>query len=275
MPLDDPAQRSFRIANSTRSIRGTCEHVFVKSGRRKYDWDAIRACYEAGHTMRECQAEFGFSNGGWHRAVERGDITIHTEPGAKRLGATRRAVASLSADGLTQAEIANALGVSRPTICFHMRQLGIRAREQFARWYDWQKIRELYEAGQSMRQCMLLFGFSRNAWADAIRRGAIDPRPRAEPIDAVLMVGKRRNRYHVKARLLVEGLKEPRCECCGLTEWLNRAIALELHHINGDGLDNRLENLLLLCPNCHSQTDTWGGRNKARRCRLAASGALA
>jgi 5-methylcytosine-specific restriction endonuclease McrA len=57
-------------------------------------------------------------------------------------------------------------------------------------------------------------------------------------------------------------VKEPRCEACGLTEWLARPISFELHHVNGDGNDNRLENLLILCPNCHSQTDTWGGRKK-------------
>jgi hypothetical protein len=45
-----------------------------------------------------------------------------------------------------------------------------------------------------------------------------------------------------------------------------------LHHVNGDGLDNRLENLQILCPNCHAQTDTWGGRNKGRRLRAAALG---
>ena len=69
----------------------------------------------------------------------------------------------------------------------------------------------------------------------------------------------------MKARLLLAGMKERKCEHCGLTEWQGRPVAFELHHINGDGLDNRLENLLLLCPNCHSQTDTWGGRNKLRR----------
>ena len=48
---------------------------------------------------------------------------------------------------------------------------------------------------------------------------------------------------------------------CGLTSWRGKPLALALHHINGDRLDNRLENLALLCPNCHSQTDNFSGRN--------------
>ena len=47
------------------------------------------------------------------------------------------------------------------------------------------------------------------------------------------------------------------CECCGLSTWLNNPITLEVHHINGDRTNNNLDNLQLLCPNCHSFTTTW------------------
>jgi 5-methylcytosine-specific restriction endonuclease McrA len=47
------------------------------------------------------------------------------------------------------------------------------------------------------------------------------------------------------------------CELCKTSKWLNKDIKLELHHKNGDRTDNNIDNLTLLCPNCHSQTDTW------------------
>lgn len=66
----------------------------------------------------------------------------------------------------------------------------------------------------------------------------------------------------LKKRLLKENIKEYKCECCGITEWMGKPTPLELDHINGVRTDNRLENLRLLCPNCHAQTSTYRGKNK-------------
>lgn len=66
----------------------------------------------------------------------------------------------------------------------------------------------------------------------------------------------------LKKRLYAENVKEAKCECCGITEWQDKPISLELDHINGINNDNRLENLRILCPNCHSQTHTFRGKNK-------------
>lgn len=65
----------------------------------------------------------------------------------------------------------------------------------------------------------------------------------------------------LKERLLKEGFKVNKCERCGITEWQGAPIIIQLHHVNGDSKDNRLENLQMLCPNCHSQTDNYCGNS--------------
>lgn len=69
------------------------------------------------------------------------------------------------------------------------------------------------------------------------------------------------NRGNIKKRLIDEGLLEYKCNRCGLEEWLGFPISLQLHHKNGISNDHRLVNLELLCPNCHSLTDTFAGKN--------------
>jgi hypothetical protein len=68
--------------------------------------------------------------------------------------------------------------------------------------------------------------------------------------------------FKLKCRLIQEGLKTSKCECCGISEWLDKPISLELHHKDGDRTNHHIENLALLCPNCHSQTETFRSKNR-------------
>ena len=73
------------------------------------------------------------------------------------------------------------------------------------------------------------------------------------------------NKHKVSRSVLALRLKEMRewkCDCCGVAEWMGKPISLEIHHIDGDVLNNCLDNLQILCPNCHSQTDNWRARNQ-------------
>ena len=66
--------------------------------------------------------------------------------------------------------------------------------------------------------------------------------------------------HKLRVRLLATGLKENKCEECGIEEWNGKKISMHLDHIDGNHLDHRLENLRILCPNCHSQTPTFGSK---------------
>ena len=83
-----------------------------------------------------------------------------------------------------------------------------------------------------------------------------------KPLEAVLDINSSLRSSNVRRRLINNHIKENKCELCGISEWNGKPIICELHHMNGDTTDNRLENLQLLCPNCHSQTDNFRSRNK-------------
>lgn len=68
----------------------------------------------------------------------------------------------------------------------------------------------------------------------------------------------------LKRRILNEGILEYKCAICGISEWLGKPLSLQLDHINGVNNDHRKENLRFLCPNCHSQTETFAGKNQLK-----------
>lgn len=69
------------------------------------------------------------------------------------------------------------------------------------------------------------------------------------------------NTTNLKNRLIKEGILTYQCAICGIDKWQGKELVLQLDHINGEHTDNRITNLRLLCPNCHSQTETYAGRS--------------
>lgn len=87
----------------------------------------------------------------------------------------------------------------------------------------------------------------------------------AIPLELILVENSDYNRGHLKRRLLETNSLKNECSACGQNStWNNQPLVLTLDHINGISNDNRLENLRMLCPNCHSQTSSFAGRNVKR-----------
>jgi hypothetical protein len=94
-------------------------------------------------------------------------------------------------------------------------------------------------------------------------KGLIFPLKPAIPLKELLVRGSTYQSYKLKKRLFSEGVKLPKCEECGWNKVsVDGRTPVELDHINGDNMDNRLCNLRILCPNCHSLKLTHRGCNR-------------
>lgn len=129
--------------------------------------------------------------------------------------------------------------------------------------YDWSVVQRYYDEGHGYLHCREKFGFAKDTWIKAIRCGRIKTRPRKWSLEKIM--AKSRSRYTIKRRLLAAGILRNVCEQCEISEWRGRPLTIQVDHRNGVKDDHRLENLRMLCPNCHSQTETYAARNRRSR----------
>lgn len=103
--------------------------------------------------------------------------------------------------------------------------------------------------------------FTGRGWS----KGMDFPRTPPKPLEEILVEHSTFQSFKLKKRLFDKGIKKIECEECGWKEIsIDGRIPLELDHINGVRTDNRIENLRVLCPNCHSLKPTHRGRNKKK-----------
>jgi DNA-binding CsgD family transcriptional regulator len=245
-----------------------CEHTFVSGTRER-----VARLLAEGRTVAQIARETGLATNTvrYHRdRIRVTTVAAPSEPvatasapgGAVSHVDTRERVAELLALGLSRVETARRLGLSKATVSYHARRLGHDVDARFARRYDWAAVQRFYDDGHGVAECVETFGFSKQTWHAAVNAGRLVPRPAVTPIAALCVADTPRSRGNLKRRLVREGLKEERCEGCGLHRWQGRVLPLALHHVNGDRDDNRLENLEILCPNCHALTANFAGRNR-------------
>jgi len=134
-----------------------------------------------------------------------------------------------------------------------------------------EQITEAIESGKTMRKCsidldMKFMTFKRRAIAigiyrpnqgrKGIERDSSEFKKFTIPLEHIIFenYGKAYTSSKLRKRLIKEGYKENKCEDCSINEWMGKELGLELHHKDGNKLNNQLENLAILCPNCHSLT---------------------
>lgn len=183
---------------------------------------------------------------------------------------------------LTARETAKVLGVSYSTIRKRSKSLGLPFPRSPKRspidLAPIEKLEELVKQGLSLGEVALLLGVRDKAWSRSKLASRLNrERPGMEYIKTskYQVWGKKDISHHLKRngrirdntkkRLFEEGILRKFCYICGQPpKWRGEVLTLQIDHINGNPLDHSIDNLRVLCPNCHSQTKTYAGKGSGR-----------
>ena len=197
-------------------------------------------------------------------------------------------IIKLHNEGYSYNKIAKKLNISKSLVAYYCneerqqerlekREIALRNKEEYEKL-----ICKLIEENQNLNRVLFLLGKrSTNTNYDFLKNIIKKYNIDTTHFTHDLIVEKRRKKLtfeeifceeskmkstpNVKSKIIELGLKEWVCEKCKMREWNGEPIPLELHHINGNRHDNRLENLQLLCCNCHAQTENFCGKNITKK----------
>jgi len=180
-------------------------------------------------------------------------------------------VQELLLQGKHWSEIMAVAKCSRRTVGWHAAKLRGHGLLKYAKRYDWSAVKE-FAAEHTAKECMEHFGFSCSTWASAVQRGDVKRKRgggKKKLWQEILRNTGKPQHHTMLKRALIESGRPYKCEDCGLGPlWNGKPLLIQVDHADGNALDHSPSNVKFRCPNCHSQTPTYGNKGNRRGTRI-------